>query len=381
MWSGWNSLFSPQNDEVQKVWYLPQINESPTSNAVVVETLNRSLAIAAETSKETIAVTYDLAIAKMAMKIQSEEKPKFDKVFIALGSFHVEMALLSAYGKFVAESGGPFILNECDVLAKGSLRSFHSGKNYKRCKRMHELLAAAMQCLHFKSFLSSKENSEEICETLRLELDNLHASGDITMYSFPKEIEDVIEQYEAFCKQTMQGSLGKTAQYWMQYIDMIHLYHNFSRSIRSGDLDLYTSCLPEVASYFFALNHQNYSRWSIKYHDNLIKLEETHPEVYDEFKAGRFGIKRTSKGFSKSPIDLTLEQTINKDAARQGGGISAMTNSISARQRWAHSHFIRTSIISNILEESGMTRKEDVSHHLKPHRIKSDNTAINKITS
>ena len=41
-----------------------------------------------------------------------------------------------------------------------------------------------------------------------------------------------------------------------------------------------------------------------------------------------------------------------------------MTNLISARQRWAHSHFIRTSIISNILEESGMTRKEDVSHHL-----------------
>ena len=34
-------------------------------------------------------------------------------------------------------------------------------------------------------------------------------------------------------------------------------------------------------SYFFALNHQNYSRWTVKYHDNLLKLEETHPEVYE----------------------------------------------------------------------------------------------------
>ena len=46
-------------------------------------------------------------------------------------------------------------------------------------------------------------------------------------------------------------------------------------------------------------------------------------------------------------IDLTLEQTINANEACQRTGISAMKNSISARQRLAQSHCIRTRIIMN----------------------------------
>ena len=83
----------------------------PPSHAVVVETLKKSLRIAAECEKQCIVVTYDLAIAKMTYQIQSEEKPKFDSIFIALGGFHLEMALFHAYGQFIAESGGPNILN------------------------------------------------------------------------------------------------------------------------------------------------------------------------------------------------------------------------------------------------------------------------------
>jgi len=51
-----------------------------------------------------------------------------------------------------------------------------------------------------------------------------------------------------------------------------------------------------------------------------------------------FGKKRTSNSFSRALIDLTLEQTVNADAARKLTGITYFTNSISARQRWARSH-------------------------------------------
>ena len=42
---------------------------------------------------------YDLAIAKLAMQIQAEEKPTFDKIFISLGSFHLEMAFFLPWEK------------------------------------------------------------------------------------------------------------------------------------------------------------------------------------------------------------------------------------------------------------------------------------------
>ena len=81
MWVGWNAELFSREEEKQQIWYLPQINLSPTSNAVVMETMKRSLSIAQECNRNTIAVTYDLAIAKIALQIQHEELPNFDQLF------------------------------------------------------------------------------------------------------------------------------------------------------------------------------------------------------------------------------------------------------------------------------------------------------------
>ena len=144
---------------------------------------------------------------------------------------------------------------------------------------------------------------------------------------YSAELNDFFVSYDEYSRDTLNGYYGKTAKFWMKYIDTMHLYRKFIRSIRTGNLDAYIWCLPKLSNFFFRLNHPNYARWCIQYHDNLLKLSETHPEVYEEFKRGMFSIKRTNKPFSGSPIDLTVEQTINKDAGSQRSGISSMTNS------------------------------------------------------
>ena len=83
MWVGWNAELFTREEEKQQIWYLPQINLSPTSNAVVMETMKRSLSIAQECNRNTIAVTYALAIAKIALQIQHEESPNFDQLFVS----------------------------------------------------------------------------------------------------------------------------------------------------------------------------------------------------------------------------------------------------------------------------------------------------------
>ena len=45
------------------------IYQSPTSTAVVAETMNRAQHVAQEAGKESISVTYDLAIAKIALQL------------------------------------------------------------------------------------------------------------------------------------------------------------------------------------------------------------------------------------------------------------------------------------------------------------------------
>ena len=52
-------------------------------------------------------------------------------------------------------------------------------------------------------------------------------------------------------------------------------------------------------------------------------------------KDGAFSILRTKKSCARSDIDLTLEQTVNRDVASPATGISAFRNSDKAFKRWS----------------------------------------------
>ena len=147
------------DNTTQKIWYLPQVIQFPTSTSVVAETMRRLWRVASEGQKENNSVTCDLAIAKLAMEIQAEGKSTFDKSFISLRSFHLEMAFFFCPGKshwrIRLLKSLKNILDECKILAKGSINSFLRGKSYKRCKRMHEFLALVFEILRFESYLTT----------------------------------------------------------------------------------------------------------------------------------------------------------------------------------------------------------------------------------
>lgn len=110
----------------------------------------------------------------------------------------------------------------------------------------------------------------------------------------------------------------------------------------------------------------------------MLNVSETHHNLYEEFQEGFFGIRRTDKPFSKQPIDLVLEQTINADAARKLTGIAHFTNSISARQRRARSHDIRSIIISSVYKDLGLKKEQDVSAELTKHAIQNNAKQLQK---
>lgn len=91
-WFAWNSDRIVDKNPIQKIGYLPNINMSPTSDAAVQKTLQIAQQIASECNQPYIIVTYDLAIASKAYKIQASMSPQFDNIFITLGAFHTQMS-------------------------------------------------------------------------------------------------------------------------------------------------------------------------------------------------------------------------------------------------------------------------------------------------
>lgn len=363
MWIGWNSKVLSDDLPKQRICYLPQINESPTSLQVVMETMKQSQRIAQECNQPYMIVTYDLAIAKLAMTIQAEECPRFDNLFVILGGFHILMAFFKSVGKYLDESGGPHILSECGILAQGSLKGFITGTHFNRCKRIHTLLAAAMELLHFQRFY---HNAYDISDELKEEILNLQRKP--SKFNFDQlsdDLKSLINDYNIFCQQTQAGIHGKTAQYWYGYIRLVYIYHQFSRSIHMGDYDMFLYSLREMASIFFIFNQPNYARWLVRQEDNMLRIDETHPGLREIFVQGALSIRRTNKNFSRTAVDMTLEQTINSNSANKLSGISAFTNSISARQRWALSHYMRMQVVNNMMDNLGLSNKEETAPELR----------------
>ena len=163
-----------------------------------------------------------------------------------------------------------------------------------------------MEILHVQAFVD-QYNVDRFKTVVSNELHTIHTEKNLHEHIADKEFDEVYGQYEQYSKKTSAGVHGKTMQFWFGYIEMLHLYHKFIRSIRLGDLKLYIYCLPGITYYFLTFNHPNYARWLVLYRDNLLKLSESQKDVYDEFKKGCFGIKRTKKNFPRLAIDLTLE--------------------------------------------------------------------------
>jgi hypothetical protein len=376
MWIGFNARILTDQSPVQRIFYLPPIDESPTSASVVQETMLRAISIASEVGQRSIFVTYDLAITKVAMQIQSTESPKFDRLFIQVGDFHLMMAYFKAIGKFIEECGLPYILIGSGVLAGESLNGFLDGKHFNRCKRLHPLISLTLEKLHFERFL--KDQNLDLTDEIKHEINSLSLASGLE-FTPSKELLDLYENYHSYRERTLHGDFGKTAQFYLIYIQLVHYYLILSRAVRQGDHNLYKHILPSINNLFFTFNQPNYARWLVKYSDNLAKVDTTHPDLHSIFQSGCFGVRRSNNNFSRLPVDLTLEQTVNADAAKKLTGISHFTNSISARQRWARNQSTRAEIVSFMYQHLGMRKSEDVSNETRPHRIAKDKEALTSL--
>lgn len=238
------------------------------------------------------------------------------------------------------------------LIADGSVRGIVGGTHFNRCKKIHPIAALAFRIIHFNHFIETYEKSNSIEKlTLAEVMENLEYENRTHETERAKlQLKDILDNYHIYTEMTRSGQHGCTAQFVLMYIDLVENYQLFEYSIRTTDLNMYIYAARKMCSIFFTFNHQNYSRWLTKNIDDLMNIDQTHPGLRDHLESGALSVRRTTKNFSRSPVDLTLEQTINANAANKLTGMTSFTNSIYARQRWSETHTARKAIISYLFE-------------------------------
>ena len=115
------------------------------------------------------------------------------------------------------------------------------------------------------------------------------------------------------------GKQGKTAQFWLCFMDTVWLILVLIKSTKSNDLDLHIAALYKRCPLLFAFDHHNYASYFPVYLMMFMNLIKTHPSYEELLRKNGFSVCRSSIPFSRNAVDITIEQTINRHAKCQWG--------------------------------------------------------------
>ena len=218
----------------------------------------------------------------------------------------------------------------------------------------------------------------------KLDLSELHKNASKEVSEDPAKtpqhaakLKYFMEKYDAYFFEALEGKFGPTAQMWTSYIYMINrIYRKLMQFVRTNNVDGYIALLPSVIALFFGLNRPNYARWGIMF---LNQLRKAPPSCIEILKGGAFSVRRTSKNYSRTPVDICLEQTVNRDAASTSRGIVAYHNSEGAIQRWVNGLHQRARGTGKLRDITQMEATEHPALQVRNARIIRDNDHLSQI--
>ena len=264
-----------------------------------------------------------------------------------MGAFHACLAFLSVIGQRFGDAGLTDLTIESSVVGSSAVNGVVSGKHYNRAVRAHKVVAEAMYHILWEKFESSLsmrscDIAEELLSKIRaMRQSNFNPALFLTLCDSAefREIKELFIKWRQFLK-------SPVSLLWLSYVDMVFLLLNFVRSSRTGDWLLHLSCMRQMLPWFFAYDRINYSRYLSLYWSEMKALPTSHPTVHEKFIEGEFCVQRSEMQFSQVPVDLTIEQTINRDS-KTSGGIIGFSRKPGAVQRWIISAHYRAEMQKN----------------------------------
>ncbi len=140
-------------------------------------------------------------------------------------------------------------------------------------------------------------------------------------------------------------------KYWSITLKMELILLQFVKAIRSADFDLYVNTLQLIAPWMFSLDHYNYARWLSVHIYSMVTLEDTDPDVYEQFTYSFFTAQKSNRKFSHIGLDHNHQQ-INAKIKGVGGAIG-LTENDESLTKW----LIAGPKVSRMVEEFEETSK------------------------
>ena len=252
---------------------------------------------------------------------------------ILFAGFHIENASFNTLGDLLDCSGWTEALVQAGVATPGTADSFIKAANVTRNRWAHQVTASVL-------YLLRQEGYTQYCD----ELDEGHVTVSV----------------EDGC--ATRADTSPQFKFWSIILKLeLEIMINV-RSLREGDFMLYIDALTNIVPWFLALGHTNYARWIPVHLRDMVALEDKHTDVFAEFMAGNFTVKKTTHEFAALAIDQAHEQ--NNTSVKGDGGAVGLSENPAALRHWMVSGPEIARVIAEFQATADTrTKKTDFRHH------------------
>ena len=143
----------------------------------------------------------------------------------------------------------------------------------------------------------------------------------------------LIDDFNAFSSERCEVS--ETFVFWDRFVKMVSILRDLVRADHGRTWDLHLQSVQAVLPLLSRCDQIYYLRLRSVYLEDIRKLAQDAPSVFENFKAGKFVLKRTEGQFTAA--DTCLEQTINR-SQKSAGGIIGSTKTKQSVTQWEIIH-------------------------------------------
>ena len=111
----------------------------------------------------------------------------------------------------------------------------------------------------------------------------------------------------------------RTAQLWLQNMDMINILQRFLKAERTRHWQLHLQNVRDMLPYFATSGHSLYAKSAYVYLQTMLSLPETHPDVFEKFLEGYHAVSRSNRFWAGLSSDLVTEQVLMRSIKTDGG--------------------------------------------------------------
>ena len=102
-------------------------------------------------------------------------------------------------------------------------------------------------------------------------------------------------------------------------MDMVDILRQSIKAERLGDFRLHLKSVHNMLPYLAASGHNHYTKSAWLYLQQMLQLENSHPDVYEFFTRGHHVIRRSDRFWAGLSTDLIIEQVLMRSLKSKSG--------------------------------------------------------------